>query len=135
MSNKKALYDQDDFYDYDDDEEDYYGDYGDFDAGETQLAGKQANKPSAKVQQILIASKFLHVAHVCIMAGGPQALSKSTDKSKAKAGTKATQAPAQPTAPAGASALARCLCSRKSHKGGEAVMQLDCLMQPFAALC
>ena len=52
MSSKKALYDEDDFYDYDD-EEDYYGDYGDFDPGESQLAGKQANKPSAKVLRAL----------------------------------------------------------------------------------
>ena len=49
MSKKSAAHDEDDFYDYNDDEEDYYGDYGDFDPGESQLAGKQATKAKPKV--------------------------------------------------------------------------------------
>ena len=69
-----------------------------------------------------------------IVAGGLQAPSKGTDKSKAKAGTKAMQAQAQPADPAGASALAYCLFSRESHKGGEIVLQRTCFMQLFAAL-
>ncbi len=44
MSNKKGVYDDDDFYDYDDADEDYYGNYGDFDPGESQVAGKQSTK-------------------------------------------------------------------------------------------
>lgn len=46
MSGKKVLYDEDDFYDEDDADEDYYGDY---DPGESQLVGKQSNKTPAKV--------------------------------------------------------------------------------------
>ncbi|KAL3150476.1 hypothetical protein ABBQ32_000300 [Trebouxia sp. C0010 RCD-2024] len=61
MSGKKVLYDEDDFYDEDDADEDYYGDY---DPGESQLVGKQSNKTPAK------------------------ALNKNATKSKAKAGTK-----------------------------------------------
>lgn len=39
--NKAALYDEDDLYDYND-EEDFYGDYGDYDPGEQKLASQQA---------------------------------------------------------------------------------------------
>ena len=53
MSGKKALYDEDDFYDEDDGDEDYYGDYGDFDPGESQLVGKQSSKTPAKVAQLV----------------------------------------------------------------------------------
>ena len=49
MSGKKVLYDEDDFYDADDADEDFYGDYGDFDPGESKLVGKQPSKTPAKV--------------------------------------------------------------------------------------
>lgn len=51
MSNKKFVYDEDDFYDQDDADEDYYGDYGDYDPGESQLVGKQSSKTPAQVAQ------------------------------------------------------------------------------------
>ncbi|KAL3137939.1 hypothetical protein ABBQ38_005186 [Trebouxia sp. C0009 RCD-2024] len=74
MSGKKVLYDDDDFYDEHDAEEDYYGDYGDFDPGESQLVGKQSNKTPVK------------------------ALSKNATKSKANAGTKPQTQAAAPAA-------------------------------------
>lgn len=46
--NKGASYDEDDLYDYDD-EEDFYGDYGDYDPGEQTVA----SKPTAKVLPVL----------------------------------------------------------------------------------
>ena len=134
MSGKKALYDDDDFYDEDDADEDYYGDYGEFDPGESQLVGKQSNKTSAKVAQ------FVHQRYSCkdtvhltqkdlFLVWTPvQAPNKGTSKCKAKAGTQAVQPQKQAAAPAGASALARSLFSRKSRKGGEAVLQLGRLI-------
>lgn len=50
---KAALYDEDDLYDYDE-EEDFYGDYGDYDAEEQ----KAVNKPAVKV--LLLLSSLLH---------------------------------------------------------------------------
>lgn len=49
MSSKKYGYDEDDFYDQDDGDEDYYGEYGDYDPGESQLVGKQSSKTPAQV--------------------------------------------------------------------------------------
>lgn len=64
MSGKRALYDVDDFYDEDDADEDYYGEYGEFDAGESQLVGRQSNKTPAKVALIQIQrSPFAKLTH------------------------------------------------------------------------
>ena len=52
MSNsKKGVYDEDDYYDYEDADEDYYGGYAGFDPGESQVAGKQSAKVFDNVQQ------------------------------------------------------------------------------------
>lgn len=48
---------------------------------------------------------------------------KAADKSKAKTGKKAGKAQDQAAGPAGASALAQSLFSRKPRKGGEKVLQ------------
>ena len=47
---KKCVYDEDDYYDYDDADEDYYGDYEDYDPGESSVTGKQAAKVLAAVR-------------------------------------------------------------------------------------
>ena len=121
MSGKKYLYDEDDFYDQDDADEDYYGHYG-----ERQLVGKQSSKTPAQVAQSTL---FLQYTQ-CILSfwTAVQGPNKSINKNKAKAGTKAGQLHNQAAVPAGASALARSLFSRKSKKGGEAVLQLGCLI-------
>lgn len=126
MSGKKYVYDEDDFYDQDDADEDYYGDYGDYDPGESQLVGKQSSKTPAQVAQSTL---FLQYTQ-CILPSwtAVQGPNKSTNKNKAKAGTKAGQPHNQAAVSAGASALARSLFSRKSKKGGEAVLQLGCLI-------
>lgn len=52
MSNKKGVYDEDDYDDYAD--EDFYGDYGDYsdyDPGESQVAGKQPTKVPDRLLQ------------------------------------------------------------------------------------
>ena len=46
---KKGVYDEDDYYDYDGIDEDYYGDYEDYDPGESSVTGKQAAKVLAAV--------------------------------------------------------------------------------------
>ena len=47
---KKGVYDEDDYYDYDDADEDYYGEYEDYDPGESSVTGKQAAKVLAAVR-------------------------------------------------------------------------------------
>lgn len=111
---KQELYDQDDLYDYDDGEEDFYGDYAEYDPGEQQLAAKKRAKVSPPTQTTVRTA-----CNSCTNALCAQVPAKPAAKSKPSSASKTSATSTQPAATAGASALAQSLFKRQTQKGGE----------------